>query len=42
MLRKEDNFDYIEIIVFGFSSSKAGWQQLRESDRFADRRTKPF
>ena len=33
MLRKEDNFDYIEIIVFGFSSSKAGWQQLRESCR---------
>ena len=33
MLRKEDNFDYIEIIVLGFSSSKAGWQQLRESCR---------
>ena len=33
MLRKEDNFNYIEIIVFGFSSSKAGWQQLRESCR---------
>ena len=33
MLRKEDNFDYIEIIVFGFSSSSAGWQQLRESCR---------
>ena len=33
MLRKEDNFDYIEIIVFGFSSSRAGRQQLRESCR---------
>ena len=33
MLRKEDNFDYNEIIVFGFSSSKADWQQLRESCR---------
>ena len=33
MLRKEDNFDYIEIIVFGFSSSRARWQQLRESCR---------
>lgn len=33
MLRKEDNFDYIEIIVLGFSSSKARWQQLRESCR---------
>ena len=43
MLRKEDNFDYIEIIVFGFSSSKARWQQLRESCRL--RRTaepRPF
>ena len=33
MLRKEDNFDYIEIIVLGFSSSRAGRQQLRESCR---------